>query len=73
MNTIVKKALDHIQTIHPTVDRVSYDKEGGWLYTDKIGEAPSFQNDSIDIALLELAADAAYLDKGFPCDYIKGN
>lgn len=50
-------ALEHVRLFHPEVCIVIFSKDGRWLYMDQDFNIPIF-SDSIDIAILEAAADS---------------
>ncbi len=50
-------ALEHVRFFHPEVCIVIFSKDGRWLYMDEDFYIPIF-SDSIDIGILEAAADS---------------
>ncbi len=71
MNEKIQAALSHIHQLFPDVTQVFFSENGSWLFCDENFVAPDFSKTAtpVDIELLELAASAAYEDKGFPCAY----
>jgi hypothetical protein len=53
----VRVALDHVRQYHPEVTQVFFGVDQRWVYCSDAFEAPEF-NDSIDVSLLEAAADS---------------
>lgn len=69
-NAKIEKALRHVAKHFPAVTHVFFNKDGNWYFCDENFEAPSFLNlPGLDLTILEAAADAAYLESGFPCAY----
>lgn len=60
----VLKAFCHIKEHFPDLQKVEYDKEGNWTYYNTDGSSPVF-DDKIDVSLLEIASDRAYIS-GYP-------
>ena len=56
-NLAVQKALEHVRQFFPNVNTVLYGTDGRWLFLDGI-EAPNFEGYSIDVSILEQAADS---------------
>ena len=53
----VEEALNHVREFHPEITQVLYLRNGTWLFLDEDGEAPSFEGDDLDMAILETAFD----------------
>jgi hypothetical protein len=57
----VISALEAVRKVLPEVVEVSYDVHGQWEYRDAQGNAPAFMSGSIDVGLLEDAADTVLI------------
>jgi hypothetical protein len=55
----VRDAIAHVQARVPSVDRVTFDTDFQWTYTQPDGQWPSFDGLDVDVGLLEDACDAA--------------
>jgi hypothetical protein len=53
----VESAMLHVRKFHPTCTRVLFDSTGRWRYMDSNNNGFSFEDDQIDINLLEIASD----------------
>lgn len=67
----VQAALVHVKSRFPQVTQVSFDKEGGWLFSDGESFFPDFDNaiPPIEVGLLEAAADEAFGAVTLPCAF----
>lgn len=57
-------ALKHVREFHPTVIKVSYNRQGLWKFMDKDNNCPVF-GEEIDQGILEDAVDSI----NFPCTF----
>lgn len=65
----VMNAINHVRQYHPTVVKVTFSKDGQWLFTQADGSFPEFGKD-IDTKILEAAMDEAYSLSKLPTTYV---
>ena len=61
-------ALLHVRENHEEITHVFFTQSGSWLYTDDEFNAPTFGSE-VDLDVVDAAACAAFVDKGWPCAY----
>ena len=49
----IQTAFKHVKSFFQNIDRVCYDRDTRWHYTDGDRKAPSFKNIDIDVGILE--------------------
>ena len=59
MKTAIRKALDHVHSLHPEITMLIFSPSGKWLFCDDDFETPPFNTEKVDIGLLEDAANVA--------------
>ncbi len=70
----VRRAIDHVRTIHPSVDMVVFNAEGRWCFMSENFEPVKFGEfdpktglyGGIDVNILQDASDEAYEQGGHP-------
>lgn len=70
MTDAIITAIEHVRQAYPEVDRVYFDSEQRWYYTNGVGATPRFDEDEkIDYNVLEAALDEAWDTLTIPCAF----
>ena len=62
-------AINHVRQSHPNVVKVTFNKDGQWLFANADGSLPDFDEKDIDTNILEAAVNDAYNVAKFPITY----